>query len=60
MENWLFKFIKDSWLILPTAIGTALIWAFIIEPWLDRRPKKGGFIKPVKYKKIWGPFYRPE
>ena len=28
------------------AVATSIVWLFIIEPWLKRRPSKGGFIRP--------------
>lgn len=28
------------------ALGTSLLWKFVINPKLDKRHKKGGFVKP--------------
>jgi hypothetical protein len=35
-----------------TALMSGIFWALIVEPWLDRRPRIGGFVEPHKIQKL--------
>ncbi len=42
---------KEILIIMAGGIGMGCIWMFLIEPWLDQRPRNGGFVKPRVYPK---------
>ncbi|MBI4709211.1 MAG: hypothetical protein HY764_03350 [Candidatus Portnoybacteria bacterium] len=46
-------FLKEWWPLILTAIIADMAWAFVINPWLDRRAMKGGFVEPREYKQLW-------
>ena len=41
----------DKLLVIIAGLGMGCVWMFLIEPWLDRRPRNGGFVKPEVYAK---------
>jgi len=41
----------DKIFIIVAGLGMGCIWMFLIEPWLDQRPRNGGFVKPRVYPK---------
>jgi len=42
---------KEHIAIITTAIMAQLIWIFFINPYLDNRPLKGGFVTPTRKRK---------
>ena len=39
----------ETLLLILAGLFVSMVWAFFISPWLDKRPRNGGFVKPDIY-----------
>ena len=42
----------DTLIIGSSAIGASFIWAYIIEPWIEKRSMNGSFVMPQSKKVV--------
>jgi hypothetical protein len=39
----------ETLFLILAGLLVSMVWAFFISPWLDKRPRNGGFVKPEIY-----------